>query len=295
MNEFNSLGFVGMGVMGEGMCANVLRKSKVTVYGTDLNIARLAPLAELGLKVQHTLEDVAANAELVFLSLPGGPEVEKVCGTLLDAPGQLKYVVDMSTAPPGLARSLANQFAALGVTFVDAPVARTRQAAREGTLSIMVGARKHDFDILLPYLKFMGTDVTLCGGVGAGQVVKIVNNMVVFMNVQALAEALVLGRASGVDGQTLFDVLALGSADSFMLRAAGMKSLVKNDFPLAAFPTEYAIKDIGYALDLAKENGLNLTGARATRALLTAARDAGYGKEYYPVFIKAIYKMRKSQ
>jgi len=285
---FQSLGFVGLGVMGEGMCSNVVRKSPVPVYGFDLNPEPLQRLSELGLNPQASLEAVAENAELVLLSLPGGPQVEQVCRQLLARPGKLKFVVDMSTAPASLARSLAEDFAKIGVQFVDAPVARLRQAARDGTLSIMVGATPEVFETVKPVLAYMGTDVTRCGEVGAGQVVKVLNNMVVFMNVQALAEALAIGEAAGVDGKTLFDVLALGSADSFMLRNAGMKSLVPHDFPLAAFPTDYAIKDISYALDLANEVGLDPTGAKATQALLAATSEAGFKKEYYPVFLKTI-------
>lgn len=274
--------------MGEGMCANVVRKSGLPVHGTDLNPAPLARLAEIGLIPESGIEAVAEHAELVFLSLPGGVQVEQVCRQLLARPGRLRYVVDMSTAPSALAHTLAPQFATRGIHFVDAPVARLRQAARDGTLSIMVGSTPDVFAAIRPYLACMGTDITRCGEVGAGQVVKILNNMVVFMNVHALAEAMAIGRAHGVDGQVLFDVLALGSADSFMLRNAGMKSLVPDDFPLATFPTEYALKDIGYALDLAREAGLAVTGAQATQTLLEATRAAGYAKEYYPVFLKTI-------
>lgn len=292
--SIQSLGFVGLGVMGEGMCANVVRKATVPVHGTDLNSAPLERLATLGLHPHASITAVADHAELLFLSLPGGAQVEQVCNQLLEHPGKLKIVVDMSTAPASLARSLANKFAAIGIQFVDAPVARLRQAAKDGTLSIMVGTTPEIFDVVKPFLSYMGTDVTLCGDVGAGQVVKILNNMVVFMNVHALAEALAISEASGVAGKTLFDVLALGSADSFMLRNAGMKSLVLHEFPLATFPTDYALKDIGYALDLAREVGINPTGAKATQSLLDATRARGFAKEYYPAFLTTIEATRNT-
>jgi 3-hydroxyisobutyrate dehydrogenase-like beta-hydroxyacid dehydrogenase len=288
MADFSALGFIGLGVMGEGMCANVVRKSALLVHGFDLNRAPVDRLAEIGLITETNVEAVADEAELAFLSLPGAIEVDQVCAKLLGHPGKLKFVVDMSTAPPQLARALAEKFAGVGVTFVDAPVARLRQAARDGTLSIMVGADAESFARLMPYLGYMGTDVTHCGDVGAGQIVKILNNMVVFMNVHALAEAIAIGRAAGVDGQRLFDVLAMGSADSFMLRNAGMKSLVPRDFPLAAFPTDYALKDIGYALELAEQLGLDPTGAKATAKLLAASKAAGHAKDYYPAFVTVI-------
>ena len=288
MTAFASLGFLGLGVMGAGMCANLTRKAGVPVHGADLNPEAVARMVAVGMVAESSAVAVAAQAECLFLSLPGGAQVEAVAHELLATPGRLKMVVDMSTAPAELARSLAAKFAEKGIAFVDAPVARLRQAAIDGTLSIMVGASDADFATIRPYLLHMGTDVTHCGDVGAGQVVKIINNMVVFMNVQALAEGLAIARGNGVDGQTLFDVLALGSADSFMLRNTGMKNLIPDHFPEATFPTDYALKDIGYALDLAKAAGVEPTGALATRALLERSRAQGHALDYYPVFVRTI-------
>ena len=284
------LGFIGLGVMGEGMCANLVTKAGVAVHGFDLDKNKVSRLSEGGLSGCRSIEEIAAAAELVFLSLPGEAQVREVCERLLETPGRLRMIVDMSTAPASLARNLSERFAARGLDFVDAPVARLRQAAHDGTLSIMVGGTPEQFAKVEPYLRFMGTDVTHCGPAGSGQVVKSLNNMVVFMNVHALAEALAVGQAQGLDGRTLFDVLSLGSADSFMLRNAGMNALLPENFPPMTFPTTYALKDIGYALDLAREVQLDLPGAQATEALLEATREAGFEAEYYPVFLKLLQK-----
>lgn len=288
MSGYASLGFIGLGVMGEGMCGNLLRKASQPVFGFDLDRKKVERLGGDGLIACGSIEELAQSAELVFLSLPGGPQVEEVCQCLLAAGGRLHTIVDMSTSPASVARELGRRCAASSIDFIDAPVSRLRQAARDGTLNIMVGASEAQFTAVEPYLRFMGTDVTHCGLTGAGQVVKIINNMVVLMNVHALAEAIALGRAQGVDGKKLFDVLALGSADSFMLRTTGMKTLVPDAYPEDAFPTAYARKDIGYALGLAQEAGLSLTGARATASLIEAASAAGFEREYYPVFLKII-------
>ncbi|WP_375392493.1 NAD(P)-dependent oxidoreductase [uncultured Sphingomonas sp.] len=294
MTAFASLGFIGLGVMGEGMAANVVAKAGVPVYGFDLDAGKVDRLSRAGMIGCASVEEVADAAELVFLSLPAAAQVSEVCDRLLAAPGRLRAVVDMSTAPASLARSLNARCAASGLDFIDAPVARLRQAARDGTLSIMVGATPEQFTAIEPYLRFMGSDVSHCGPSGSGQVVKILNNMVVFMTVHALAEALAVGRAQGLDGKTLFDVLSLGSADSFMLRNAGMGALVPEVFPPATFPTTYALKDIGYALDLAEEVQLDLPGAHATQALLEATRGAGFEREYYPVFLKLLQRRREA-
>jgi len=152
----------------------------------------------------------------------------------------------------------------------------------------MVGGPAEACEALRPYLSCMGSEVTHCGGHGAGQVVKILNNMVLFMTGQALAEALTIARRAGVDGKRLFEVMAKGSSDSFALRNHGLKAMVPGVFPADAFPVDYAIKDISLALDLAAQGGVTAAGARTTHALLEAASRAGFKTEYWPVVVKMI-------
>ncbi len=142
-------------------------------------------------------------------------------------------MVDLSTAPPRLARRLYEEFNGKASAFADAPVARTRQAAIDGTLSIMVGGTKPTFERIEPLLRHMASEVTHCGDVGAGQTVKILNNMILFQTVVALAEGLSIARANGVDGKVLFETLTKGSADSFALRNHGMKALLPVGLPRA--------------------------------------------------------------
>jgi 3-hydroxyisobutyrate dehydrogenase-like beta-hydroxyacid dehydrogenase len=291
MKTIDNLGFIGLGVMGESMCANLVRKAGLPVHGTDVKRDPVDRLAQIGLKPAGSIAEVARAADVIFLSLPSGVQVEEVClgpDGIASAGGRVHTVVDMSTSPPKLARELAERMAAKGITFVDAPVARMRQAAIDGTLSIMVGGSKEVFDAIRPFLACMGTDITHCGDVGAGQAVKILNNMVVFMTVHALAEALTIGRKAGVDGKLLFDVMSMGSADSFALRTPGQKSLLPNNFPEDAFPTDYAIKDIKLALDLADEAGVDPKAAKLTCALLEDTSRAGFGRNYYPAMIQLI-------
>jgi 3-hydroxyisobutyrate dehydrogenase-like beta-hydroxyacid dehydrogenase len=152
----------------------------------------------------------------------------------------------------------------------------------------MVGAQAPVFERVRPLLACMASDITHCGGPGAGQAMKIANNMVLFQNVVALAEALALLRHCGVDPRLAFDTLAKGSADSFALRNHGMKAILPGAFPQRAFSTEYALKDLGYALELAREAGLELGGAGNARELLERSRAAGFGAEYFPALAKVI-------
>jgi len=170
--------------------------------------------------------------------------------------------------------------------WADAPIARTRQAAQDGTLSVMVGATPELFAAIEPLIRCFATDVTRCGEVGAGQVTKILNNMVLFETVNALAEAVNVARRSGVDPALLLDTLSKGSADSFALRNHGMKAIVPGHFPERAFSTEYALKDLSYALELAADAGVRIRGAELVGKILQEAIDAGSGGAYFPVIAK---------
>ena len=285
------LGFIGLGTMGAPMCRNLAAKSGQELRAYDSDLEALAQMDEAKVSPAESVRDVAEHADIIFLSLPGGPQVHAVClgaGSLLThlKPGGL--VVDLSTTPVSLARDLNARFSARGIQFADAPVARTRQAAVDGTLSVMVGASEKVFARLKPLLECIATDVTLCGGPGAGQAMKIINNMVLFQNVVAIAEALALIGHVGIDPELAFATLAKGSADSFALRHHGMKAMLKGDYPERAFSSEYALKDIRYALRLAEEEGLFLPGADNAKETIKKAIRAGYGKQYFPALAKVI-------
>lgn len=273
-----TLGFIGLGVMGGPMCRNLASKSGRPVVAFDLR----QPPPENALAARSVAE-VAQRADIVFLSLPGEAEIRQVCNQL----DKTKTLVDCSTAPVALARELAGRFA----EFADAPVARTRQAAIEGTLSIMVGASPHLYARIAPLLGCMASDVTRCGPPGAGQAVKLLNNMVLSATVLALAEALAVAQASGaVEPQLLFETLAKGSADSFALRNHGMKALLPEAHPERAFPVSYMLKDLEYALELARSAGLELQAAGTARRMLERTVALGLGDAYHTAVLEAVRK-----
>jgi 3-hydroxyisobutyrate dehydrogenase-like beta-hydroxyacid dehydrogenase len=286
-----TIGFIGLGVMGEPMCRNLAQKTGRRVIGFDRTPEPLARLREVGVVTADSIEALARECGVVFMALPSGKHVESVCegpsGLLANVrPGSL--VVDLGTSPVDLTRSVAERFARIGVMYADAPIARTRQAAETGTLSIMVGADQATFDDLKPLLAAFATDITLCGATGAGQIVKILNNMVLIETVVALSEAIAIARRSGVDGKILFETLMKGSADSFALRNHGMKAVLPGTFPERAFSTDYARKDLSYALSLGKELGLRLQGAETADGLLRGAAESGYSQLYWPVISRIV-------
>jgi 3-hydroxyisobutyrate dehydrogenase-like beta-hydroxyacid dehydrogenase len=277
------LGFVGLGVMGEPMCRNLARKSGRPLLAWDPRREPLDRLAADGVAAAPSLEALAAGAEIVCLSLPGEAEVRQVAKALRGC-----IVVDCSTAPVSLARELART-----MQYADAPVARTRQAAIDGTLSIMVGADAALFRRIEPLLRCMASEVTHCGPPGAGQAVKLLNNMILSVTVVALAEALAVAKASGaVDPKVLLETLAKGSADSFALRNHGMKALLPESHPDNAFPVTYMLKDVDYALDFAREAGLELAGAGVARKLLEETAALGLGAKYHTALIEAVRARR---
>ena len=292
MPKYNRIGFIGLGVMGEPICRNLVAKSGAAVIVFDLSPEPLTRLREQGASVAVSVAEVVGNTEIVFLCLPSAKHVR----TVFDGDGILAnaraghVVVDLGTSSVKQTRELAARLAIRDAAWADAPIARTRQAAQDGTLSVMVGATTELFSEIEPLIRCFATDVTHCGDVGAGQVTKILNNMVLFETVNALAEAVALARRSGVDPALLLETLSKGSADSFALRNHGLKSIVPGSFPERAFSTEYALKDLSYALELAADAAIKIRGAELVAGILQEAIDAGSGAAYFPVIAKHIDK-----
>lgn len=289
-----TLGFVGLGAMGAPMCANLLAKSGCRVVCHDLAPQAMQALAARGAVAAQTLDALAYQAGVVFLCLASPAAAEHVVDGLIAAwDGRADRtvactVVDMGTTPLQTTRRMAARLAAAGNRFVDAPVARMVQAAVDGTLSIMVGAEAEDLAALMPWLRCMGTDVTHCGAVGAGQVVKILHNTVLIETVHALAEAVAVARGHGVDAAVLLDAIELGSADCRAARVQGREALLPRHYPEGKFPTHYALKDVGAARELAALAGLDTALADTTHAALQRTVAAGLGSRYYPALYEVI-------
>src|SRR3954471_9630092 len=290
MSEYRTVGFIARGVMGEPICRNLVKKSGKRVVAFDLAPEPLARLRADGAEVAASVADAVRQSGVVFLCLPSARHVRSV----FERDGVLKnirsgqVVLDLGTSSVDQTRDFAGQLRAKGATWADAPIARTRQAAQDGTLSVMVGATPALYAEIEPLIRCFATDVTHCGEVGAGQVTKILNNMVLFETVNALAEAVAVAKHNGVDPKLLLDTLSKGSADSFALRNHGMKAIVPGNFPERAFSTEYALKDLSYALELAADAGLKIRGAELIGTVLQEAIDAGSGDNYFPVIAKQI-------
>lgn len=287
--EPSTLGFIGLGVMGGRMCRNLARKTGKSIVGFDVMPARVAECSGAGVHAGASVGDVAARADIVFMCLPGEPQVREVCfgpGGLVVHARAGQTVVDMTTATADIDREVAAALAAKGADFADAPVARGVPAAENGTLAITVGASKAVLERIDPYLRCMGAEISHCGGVGSGQVMKLMNNMLVFQTVSALAEAMAIATRAGVDRSRVFEILSRGSADSYVMRKHGAH-MTSGEYPDDQFPITYSLKDLRYALDLAEREGVDARGAKLVEERFVEAVDEGYGHLYSP----AIYRL----
>jgi len=285
------IGFIGVGVMGEPMCRNLVRKSGLPVLAYDPHPAPLERLASDGVRSASSVAEVIQQSDVILMSLPSGKIVESICRGAdgLIAHGRAgQILIDLSTSAVDSTRALAADFAAQQIEFLDAPVARTRAAAEAGTLALMIGGEAATVERVRPLLATFASDITHCGPVGCGQVVKILNNMVLFETVVAISEAHAIGERAGVDPALLFDALSKGSADSFALRSHGMKAVLPGEFPERAFSVQYARKDLGYALKLAQQTGIDARGARVVDAWFEEAIAQGDGELYHPVISRQI-------
>lgn len=286
-----SLGFVGLGVMGKHMAANLTHKTGIPVQVYDLNATAIASLEEQGAIASKSLSELGQGCDVVFLSLPNAQAVQDVClgaDGLCSGSKSPKIIVDMGTTDVAITLDMGAKLAEKGIVFVDAPVARMPEAARDGTLLIMVGGDTAVYTELFPLFETMGSDVLHCGALSSGQTVKIINNFVLIANVRTLAEAMLIGEQSGVSADLLFNALLLGSASSKALEVAGTRSLVPREFPTGRFSAAYALKDITLAKQLAQTGGVNAQILDTAMASLQDVVQHGEKDKYYAIMLQEV-------
>ncbi len=282
------LGFIGVGNMGGPMAGHVVAAGHdVGVF--DLRSESMAPLVEAGARACATVAEAAHGAEAVLLSLPMPSDVEAIVagpGGLFETMQPGAVVLDLTTSSPAVSRRLADEAAERGFAFLDAPVSGGVGGARKGTLAVMVGGPVEVFDTFEPILSSFAAKVVHCGDVGAGNVVKVINNMLAFTNMLATTEALLLGAKAGVDPKILREVVQASSGASFVWDG-GTRAILR-DRLAPTFNNTLASKDIGLAVDLAHELSVPVPMGEHTQALLNQYRDNGFGAEDVLATVKAL-------
>jgi 2-hydroxy-3-oxopropionate reductase len=285
------VGFVGLGVMGRPMARNLLRAGhRVVVWNRSAGPA--AELATAGATVARTPAELATAAPVVLTMLPDLPQVEEVLQRddgLLAGMDRGSVLVVMGTVSPVAVRDLGARLEPAGVAVVDAPVSGGDVGAEQATLSIMVGGSPEDVARVRPYLEAMGTTVDHLGPLGAGQLAKACNQIVVAATLTALSEALVLARRGGLDPQRVFAVLGGGLAASRVLEVKGPKLLGGDFRPGGAAAFQH--KDLGFALAAAREEGVALPLTALVDQLYGAARWNGFGDDDHSVVVRVIERL----
>lgn len=261
-----TVGFAGLGTMGREMALNLLTAG-YAVHAYDVRKEAMDDLIPYGATAAESLADAAWDADIVISMLPDTPQVEEIVygeGGLLTSPPRGRLFADMSTISPVAVRRMHADLKAAGVAFLDAPVSGGPVGAKNASLSIMAGGDRDAFLRAEPYFRAMGTTITHVGEAGAGQTVKLCNQLVCAINLQAICEALALGRASGVDLDQLRNVLLGGSASSWMLDKLG-PAMIAGDAS-AGFRIDLMLKD----LRLVQEQALSLSVPLPGTALVTS-------------------------
>ena len=281
------VGFIGLGIMGRPMAG------RLAAGGHELAVfARRevpAELREQGVAACASSREVAARAEAIITMLPDTPQVEEV---LFGANGVAegltpgKVVIDMSSISPIATKELAARINALGCQYLDAPVSGGEVGARNGTLSIMVGGPPEIFDRIRPLFELMGKNITLVGGNGDGQTAKVANQIIVALNIEAVAEALLFAAKAGADPAKVRQALMGGFANSRILEVHGERMIRRTFDP--GFRIELHQKDLNLALAGARALGISLPNTATAQELFNACSAHGGAKWDHSAMVRAL-------
>ena len=285
------IGFIGLGIMGKPMAKNLL-KAGYELCAFDIVPAALADVVAAGARQGRSPKEAASGADLVITMLPNSPHVkEAVLGKdgVIEGIRKGAIFVDMSSIAPAVAQEVAAKLAAQGVEMLDAPVSGGEPKAIDGTLAIMVGGKEAVFHQVKDVLLKMGSSAVLCGDIGAGNVTKLANQIVVALNIAAMSEAFVLATKAGVDPAKVFDAIKGGLAGSTVLNAKAPMVLAGNYKP--GFRIELHIKDLQNALDTAHAVGAPLPLTSQIMEILQALKVDGHQKDDHSGIIQFYEKM----
>ena len=269
------IGFIGLGIMGAPMALNLLKAGHVMFVQTRSKVP--LDLVEGGATLCTSAEEVAKRADVIFTMLPDTPNVQEVLfgergvsaglkATAKASTGQPKLLIDMSSISPMATKAMAERIHALGAEFLDAPVSGGEVGAKAASLTIMVGGLPDSFERAKPLLETLGKNITHVGGIGDGQTTKVANQIIVALNIEAVAEALLFASKAGADPAKVRQALMGGFAASRILEVHGERMVQRSFNP--GFRIELHQKDLGLALQGAREMGLSLPHTASAAQLM---------------------------
>ena len=272
------VGFIGLGIMGKPMALNLIKAGyDLLVY--DINTEAVTNVAAAGAKACSTLAEAVESSQIIITMLPNSPQVEEV---LLGDNGAVHHaksgtlVVDMSSIAPDSAIKIAKELSAKNIRMLDAPVSGGEPKAIEGTLAIMAGGTQKDFDEAIPLFDVLGSSALLVGDIGSGNICKLANQMIVAINIAALAEGLYLAEKAGADPEKVFNAIKGGLAGSTVMNAKAPMMLEKNYKP--GFKIDLHIKDLNNALLTAQTCEMPVPLTAAVMQFMQSIKPDGCGQ-----------------
>jgi len=289
------IGFIGLGIMGKPMARNLIKGGySLVVY--DIIQSSMAEVASLGATVASSPSEVAILCKTIITMLPNGPEVKQVVtgkNGILDGIQEGSVIIDMSSIAPLVSKEMYLLCKEKKASFMDAPVSGGEPKAIEGTLAIMVGCDEADFEARLPILKTMGTSVVRTGEIGSGNVTKLVNQVIVAVNIAALSEAMVLGTKAGVDPELIFEAIKGGLAGSAVMNAKTPMIINRNFKP--GFKIDLHIKDLANALETSRQLGVSMPLTGLMMEIMQALKTDGEGQNDHSAIVHFFEKLAKTE
>ena len=280
------IGFIGLGIMGESMCENIVKKHNDTVYVFDFVEEKVKKLEAVGAVGCGSSKEVAEHANVIISMVPKSEHSRSVYGEILPVLNGEKTCIDMSTIDPSVSVEISQMVKATGAQFIDAPVVKSKPAAIEGTLGIYVGGEEAVYEAMRPILLYMGEHVIRMGENGKGLVMKICHNALVSQIQNGVNETVTLAAANGIDIRTFAEAISYGGGQNFYLDSK-KEPIAKEDYT-TAFSIENEYKDVNICMDLAKECGVSMPGEENALRVYQKAMDAGLGKEDFCATIKVV-------
>jgi 2-hydroxy-3-oxopropionate reductase len=289
------IGFIGLGIMGKPMAKNLL-KAGYNLIVLDLNKKVVEELTNLGAETAETPAEVASKTKTIITMLPNSPEVQEVAlgkNGVIEGATKGSVLIDMSSIAPLASREIAEALSKNGVEMLDAPVSGGEPKAIEGTIAVMVGGKKEVFDANYDIMMAMAGSVVYVGEIGAGNIAKLCNQVVVALNIAAVSEALVLAQKAGVSPDLVYKAIRGGLAGSTVMDAKAPMMMDRNFAP--GFRIELHIKDMGNVLETSRQVGVPLPLASQVMEIMQAIKQDGCDVEDHSSIVKFYEKIANTQ
>lgn len=280
------IGFIGLGIMGESMCENIVKKHDDKVFVFDFVKEKVELLESKGAVACKNSQEVAQNADVIVSMVPKSEHSMAVYKEVLPALDETKICIDMSTIDPSVSVEIAEMVKATGAQFADAPVVKSKPAAVAGKLGIYVGGDEKTYEKIKPILAYMGENIIRMGDNGKGLVMKICHNALVSQIQNGVNETLTLAGKNGIDVDQFTTAVSYGGGQNFYLDSKA--AVIKREDYTTAFSVENMYKDVNICMNMAEECGLKMPGEAAAKQVYDKAMELGFGKEDFCATIKAV-------